>query len=113
MKAGLARLRASVGAAAGEAKVRKRLLAVLAVILFLQLYFVRELVAAELLFGLGFCVLLALVGAFYLLGAIGERGFSFMEASLRAMGPLARRGYERLEEISKKPSRHPRSESAR
>ena len=113
MKARLARLRAFTGVAAREAKVRKRLLAILAVILFLQLYFVRELVAAELLFGVGFCVLLALVGIFYLLGVIGERGFSFMEAGLRAMGPLARRGYYRLDEISKKPSRHPRSESAR
>jgi hypothetical protein len=99
--------------AARETKVRKRLLAVVAVICFLQLYFVRELVAAELLFGLGFVVLLVIAGVVYALGAIGERSFDLMEAGVRRVAPLARRGYDRIEEISKKPSRHPHSESAR
>jgi hypothetical protein len=34
-----------------------------------------------------------------------------MEAGARAVAPFARRGYTKMEEISKKPFRHPRSES--
>jgi hypothetical protein len=112
MKARFERLRAIVGAAAKEAKIRKRLLLVLLALLVLQLYFVRELIAAEVLFGLGFLVLLTLGGIFYFVGAIGERSFNLIESGVRAVTPVARRGYSRLEELSKKPFRHPRSESA-
>jgi hypothetical protein len=35
-----------------------------------------------------------------------------MEAGVRAAAPVARRGYIKFEEISKRPFRHPRSESA-
>ena len=44
-----------------KAKVRRGLLLGVATLFVFQLYFVRELLAAELLFGLGFAVLLALV----------------------------------------------------
>src|ERR1700723_3295642 len=101
MKAGLVRLRVFFGDVARQARVRKRLLFALAVFLFLQLYFVRELIAAELLFGLGFLVLSVLAGIFYLVGSIGERSFSLMETGARAISPVARRGYARLEVISK------------
>jgi hypothetical protein len=113
MDSGFERLRAVFKAAGREAKVRKRLLLVLLALLVLQLYFVRELVAAEVLFGLGFLVLLTLGGIFYFVGAVGERSFNLLEAGVRAATPAARRGYARIEEISKKPFRHPRSESAR
>ncbi len=113
MKSAFDRLRAFVSVAVKEATIRKRLLIALLVLLVLQLYFVRELVAAEVLFGLGFLVLLALGVIFYLVGAIGERSFSLLEAGIRVATPFARRGYARIEEISKKPFRHPRSESAR
>jgi hypothetical protein len=113
MNAPLARVSAFCGNIARQAKVRKRLLLVLGIFLFLQLYFVRELIAAELLFGLGFLVLAVLGGIFYLVGSIGERGFNLAETGAQALSPLARRGYAKLEEISKKPFRHPRSESAR
>jgi hypothetical protein len=128
------------------AKVRKRLLAIGAVFVVLQLYFVRELIAAELLFGLGFAVLFFLVALFYVVGAIGERAIDvtkvgahvvvhsahrgyvkvspvlevaakrtavLAEAGAKAVAHSARHGYHKLEEISKKPFRHPRSESAR
>ena len=112
MSAGLARVRVLLGNVATQARVRKRLLLVLAIFLFLQLYFVRELIAAELLFGLGFLVLVVLGGIFYLVGSMGERSFDLIEAGARAISPLARRGYAKLEAISKRPFRHPRSESA-
>jgi hypothetical protein len=111
MKWDLANFKASVSAAVKQAKLRKGLTLILAVFLFLQLYFVRELIAAELLFGLGFLVLLALIAVFYTIGSIGERSFNWMEAGARAVAPFARRGYTKMEEISKKPFRHPRSES--
>ena len=113
MKAGLAlaRLKELAIAGAKQAKLRKRLTILFAVILFLQLYFVRELIAAELLFGLGFLVMLAMVAIFYAIGFVGERAFDGLEAGYRVTAPLARRGYSKLEEVSKKPFRHPRSES--
>ncbi|HVB55379.1 MAG TPA: hypothetical protein VNE63_02975 [Candidatus Acidoferrales bacterium] len=111
MRADWGKFKALLGTTAREAKVRKRLLAITAIILFLQLYFVRELVAAELMFGLGFAVMLALGAILYTLGAIGERSFNWIESGVHRMAPLVRHGYSRIEAISRKPSRHPRSES--
>lgn len=93
-------------------KVRKGVVAVVAAILVAQMYFVRELLAAELLFGLGFAVLLAFAALFYVIGAISERGLDWTEAGARVIADSARRGYASLEEISRKSFRHPRSESA-
>jgi len=93
-------------------RIRKGVVAVIAVVFVAQIYFVRELLAAELLFGLGFAVLLAFAGLFYVIGAISERGLDWTEAGARAVADSARRGYASLEEISRKPFRHPRSESA-
>ena len=93
-------------------KIRYTTLSVVAVLFFFQLYFVRELLAAELLFALGFGVLFALSGLLYLIGAISERGFDWTEVGVRVIASSARRGYAVLEEISRKPFRHPRSESA-
>ncbi|MGA8222193.1 MAG: hypothetical protein WB780_11115 [Candidatus Acidiferrales bacterium] len=112
MKKALGDVSTSVSALVEKAKVRRGMLSVLAILFILQLYFVRELLAAELLFGLAFAVLLALGAIFYVVGAIGERGLDWAEAGVRVIGVTARRGYNNLEEISRKPFRHPRSESA-
>ncbi|MGA7917740.1 MAG: hypothetical protein WCA00_21070 [Candidatus Acidiferrales bacterium] len=95
-----------------KAKVRKGMLSVVAVFFILQMYFVRELLAAELLFGLGFAVLLMLGVLFYAVGTLGEKGLDWAEAGVRVISSSARRGYASLDEISRKPFRHPRSESA-
>lgn len=95
-----------------KAKVRKGLMACIAIFFVFQLYFVRELLAAELLFGVGFAILLALGGLAYFVGSLGERGLDFAEIGVRVIGDTARRGFNSLEEISRKPFRHPRSESA-
>ncbi len=114
MRAIWERVKESVSAAARKPKVRNRALTILAVFLILQIYFVRELLAAELLFGLAFAVLLAFGALFYVVGAIGERGLDWTEAGVRAIAPYARRGYVALEDLSRKSFRnpHPRSESA-
>jgi hypothetical protein len=96
MKPVLGQLREFVYAVTKTAKVRKRLMAIAGAIIILQLYFVRELIAAELLFGLGFAVLLVLAGVLYVVGAIGERGFDLTEAGARVVGRSVRRGYGRM-----------------
>lgn len=93
-------------------KTRKRVVWALAVLFILQLYFVRELIAAELLFGLVFAVMCLLAGICYLLGTIGERGLDWTEAGARVISSITRRSSGGLDQISKKPFRHPHSESA-
>ncbi len=112
MKTILGKLNAVTLAVKQNSQLRNRILWSLAVFGVLQIYFVRELMAAELLFGLGFAVLFVLCVIFYLVGAIGERGLDWAEAGIRVVAPFARRGYVALEEISRRPFRHPRSESA-
>ncbi len=112
MKTQLENAKALIMGIGQKAKVRKSMLSVVAMFLVLQMYFVRELLAAELLFGLGFAILLMLGGLFYLVGAVGERGLDWAEAGVRVISSSARRGYASLEEMGRKPFRHPRSESA-
>ena len=96
-----------------KAKVRKGILSAIAILFVLQIYFVRELLAAELLFGMGFAILFCLGLLVYAVGAIGERGLDVAEVGVRVISNSARRGYANLEEISRKPFRRPHSESAR
>jgi hypothetical protein len=108
----LGRLQTLLAGIAAKAKVRKGLLSAVAIFLFFQIYFVRELFAAELLFGVIFGVILILGGTAYMLGAVGERGLDVAEIGIRVLARSARRGYNTMEELSRKPFRHPRSESA-
>lgn len=93
-------------------QVRKWVISFLAVLFVLQLYFVREMLAAEVLFGLGFAVLLALCAIFYAVGALGERGLDLAEAGIRAAARSARWSFNTIEDFSKKQFRHRHSESA-
>lgn len=81
------------------ANCHKRLLAIVAALVFLQLYFVRELIAAELLFGVGFAFLLVLVGVLYGVGAIGERGLEWSEAGARMIAHSTHRIYTRISPV--------------
>jgi hypothetical protein len=92
-------------------RIRKGMWVILAVVVVLQAYFVRELLAAELLFALGFAGLLALGGLAYLLGTLGERGLDWTEAGVRVVASSARRGYSALEEVGRT-FRRLRSQSA-
>jgi hypothetical protein len=86
-----------------KAPVRKGMMTVVAVFFVLQFYFVRALLAAELLFGLGFAVLLVVGGLSYLVGSAGERGLEFA-VGVRLIRESARRGFSSLE-INRKPFR--------
>ena len=91
---------------------RKWFFSALAILFVLQLYFVREMLAAEVLFGMLFAVVLLLCGVFYLVGAAGERGLDLAEAGIRAAARSARWSFGALEEISKRQFRHRHSQSA-
>ena len=93
-------------------KTRRRLFWTLGTLFILQLYFVRALIAAELLFVVLFAAMFALAGICYLLGTIGEHGLDWAEAGVRVIASTARRSRSAIEEISKKSFRHPHSESA-
>lgn len=112
MKNVLAELKAFAGSFWQNKKARSRVGWGLVIFLVLQLYFVRELLAAELLFGLLFAFMLSLAGLFYAVGTIGLNGRDWAEAGARLVASSARRTYSTFEEISKKPFRHPHSESA-
>ena len=107
-----ARITSTMERAMGRAKIGKGMLSILGIVVVLQAYFVRELLAAELLFGIGFAVLFVLGSIAYLLGALGERGLDLAEAGVRVAGESARRGFTALEDVSRKTLRAPRSESA-
>jgi len=92
--------------------VRKRAIIATTIFLVLQLYFVRELIAAELLFCLGFVFLLVLAGIFYVVGTIGDWGFGLVEAGVKAASGPTRRGLAALEDVTRKSLRATRSESA-
>jgi hypothetical protein len=87
-----------------KASARKRMMTVVAVFFGLQFYFVRELLAAELLFGLGFVVLLVAAALSYLVGSAGEWGVEFAEVGVRLIRDSARRSFSNLE-INRKPFR--------
>ena len=100
-----------------QQKLTRALWWALGITFVFQLYFVRELLAAELLFGAAFAVLFIIGLGIYMLGQAGERGFSWAESRSRALAHATvhatRQGLSALEEISRKTFRHPRSESAR
>lgn len=105
-------LRVCVDSFKRSVKLRKGLYTIPAIFLLLQVYFVRELLAAELLFAVAFAVLFLLGGVIYLTGLVAERGLDVTEAGVHMIAESTRRGFDGLEEISRKPFRRPRSESA-
>jgi hypothetical protein len=113
MRVNLESVKASFATVAQKAKVRKGMLTVAAVFFVLQIYFVRELLAAELLFGMGFAALFVMGLIFYFIGMIGERGLELGEAGVRMIASTTRRGIEGMEYANRKAFREPGSESAR
>lgn len=90
-----------------KGNARKRLWTGLAVALALQLYFVRELLAAEILFAFVFAVLLLLGFAFFLLNEFGQRSMAWAESHAPS---LVRYHAAYLGQLSKSPFHRPRLE---
>jgi hypothetical protein len=101
-------------------KTRRRVTWTLAIIAILQVYFVRELIAAELLFGMAFAAIFLFAAFCYTLGSLWEYGVSWSEVGVRVIANTARRGYGTLEyvgtsvmeSISKRQGPHQHSGSA-
>jgi hypothetical protein len=81
-------------------RIKKWMWWALAAWVALQIYFVREMVAAELLFGLFFAALLVFGAVSYLVGVAGERFFAWAEKRARFLAPVTRRAFRGLEAIA-------------
>ncbi len=93
--------------------LKKWMWAFVAAILALQLYFVRELLAALFLFTLVFAVLAGLALVFYLVQQAGQFSLAWVEPRTRSVVPrLRERALGLLEDLSKRPFRRPRSQPA-
>lgn len=92
---------------------RKWMWWLLAVVVAVQLYFVRELLAAFALFTLGFAFVAALLGSLYLLQKGWEAGVTRVAESQNPYILAARRGVAAVEEYSRRPLRRPNSQPAR
>jgi hypothetical protein len=85
----------------------------LAVALALQLYFVRELLAAFALFALGFAAIAAMIASLYLLQKSWEAGVARVAASENSLVLAMRRGVSAIEDLTLRPFRRPNSQLAR
>jgi len=96
-------------------KIKRTIWCAVGVILFLQLYFVRELIVLELLFGLGFAVLFLIGLAVYALSRAGERGIDLAEPYAYKVGELTREGWNASVEAGKRGivSARPKAHEAR
>jgi hypothetical protein len=78
---------------AARRKLKRTIWWAVAIILFLQLYFVRELIVLELLFGVGFAVFFVLALVIYGLGSAGDRGMDLAEPYAQKVGELTKEGF--------------------
>src|SRR5450755_3713296 len=76
----------------------------------LQLYFVRELLAAFAIFVLGFAVIAAVLGTFYVMQKGWEVGLGWLLASRNAWLLTIRRTVSAAEDWGRRPIRRPGSE---
>jgi hypothetical protein len=92
---------------------RKWMWLFLGVVLALQLYFVRELLAAFALFALGFAAIAFVVVSLYMLQKVWEAGVQRVADSRHPVVDLARRGVNAVEDLARRPLRRPGSAAAR
>jgi hypothetical protein len=85
----------------------------LGVVLALQLYFVRELLAAFALFALGFAAIAFVVVSLYMLQKVWETGVQRVADSQHPVIDMARRGVNAVEDLARRPLRRPGSAAAR
>ncbi len=94
-------------------KARKWLWIGLAALAALQIYFVRELMAALALFSVLFAVVATVALVVYLFDRAGQRTLAWAEPKTIGAVRLARRALGRAEEVSKKQLHRLRSATAR
>jgi mannose/fructose/N-acetylgalactosamine-specific phosphotransferase system component IIC len=79
----------------------------------LQLYFVRELLAAFALFALGFAGVAFVVMSLYMAQKVWEAGVQRVADSQHPVVEIARRGANAVEDLARRPLRRPGSATAR
>jgi hypothetical protein len=94
-------------------KSRKWMWWFLGVVVAMQLYFVRELVAAFALFVLGFAVIGSLIAALYLLQKTWQVAVVRVADSTHPIVNAARRGMDAVGELARRSLRRPGSAAAR
>jgi cytosine/uracil/thiamine/allantoin permease len=95
-----------------EKKARKWMWVGLAVFVALQIYFVQEMLAALVLFTGVFAIFAIVALVIYLVDRAGQWSIGWAGERVRPAMQLARRGLTLAEDLSKKPFRRPRSETA-
>lgn len=85
----------------------------LGVVLALQLYFVRELLAAFALFIVAFVAVALAVMSLYMLQKVWEVGVQRLADSQHPVVDMARRGVNAVEDMARRPLRRPGSAAAR
>jgi len=86
----------------GKEKGWKWFWVALGALVALQLYFVRQLLAAYFLFAVVFAILPVVAAIFFILEEVSERGVSWAEAHAVGLVSLARRHFAHLEEFGRK-----------
>ncbi|MGA2812176.1 MAG: hypothetical protein ABSG16_12300 [Candidatus Acidiferrum sp.] len=94
-------------------KGRKWMWWFLGIVAALQLYFVRELLAAFALFAVGFAVIAGLIAGLYMLQKTWEVGVARLVASAHPVALFARRAVAALEDLARRPLRRPGSATVR
>jgi hypothetical protein len=84
----------------------------LAVVVALQMYFVKELLAAFALFAMGFAAIAFVVVSFYMLHKGWEVAVERVAESGHPVVNIARRGAAAVEDLARRPLRGPGSETA-
>ena len=85
----------------------------LAVMVALQLYFVRELLAAFALFAMGFAAVTFVIASMYMLHKGWEVAVERVAESGHPVVNMARRSVSAVEDLARRPLRRPGSEPAR
>jgi hypothetical protein len=94
-------------------KTRKWLWVSLAVFGALQMYFVQEMIAAMILFSIGFVVVGAIALFLYLFDRASQRTVAWAEPQTLRAARLARKAIVRAEEVSRKQLLRQRSQTVR
>jgi len=81
----------------------------LGVVIALQLYFVRELLAAFALFALGFAGIALVVMSLYMAQKVWEAGVQRVADSQHPVVDMARRSVNAVEDLARRPLRRPGS----
>lgn len=85
----------------------------LGIVIALQLYFVRELLAAFALFALAFAGIALVIMSLYMAQKTWEAGVQRLAASRHPVVDMARRGVNAVEDMARRPLRRPGSATAR